>query len=568
MDEIGSTAGGPGAATDRLVDEAVSSNPSMAYRRPGATLDASPVGMAAEQRQKWEEPMMEPRTRASNSRLSRRQAILLGLEMAIGAGLLTATGTAQAAAAPQPAAPAPTMPASDVRDSDLALRELGEQVRAMMARYQVPGVAVGLILGGENHAAGWGVTNVDYPLPVDTKTIFQIGSSTKPFTGAALMHLVDEGRLSLEVPVRRYLPDLALADPDVAERLTVRHLVTHTAGFFGEEVPDGGRNDDALTRMVPQLVGLPQIAPPGRVFGYNNAAVALAGRVLEVASGRPYEEAVTQLLLTPLGMERSSFFVDDLVTYPVAAGHVGGPDGPEVARPYDGGLLSRAVAPAGGLLSSVDDLLTWARFQLGDGRAADGTRLLAPETLASTHAPQGPGGALGTDDLEGVGVNWLLRRVAAVRTVEHGGTTVAQRSQFVLVPERGFAFVLLTNAPGGSAIRQHLTPWVLDHYLGLREPPLAHIVVPAGQLGEYAGAYGLRAYGAGLRVDRVADGLTLQVLGDDGQAAGPASALAFYAPDRVVETDGPLAGSRTDFLRADGGAVRWLRNRGRLWEWL
>jgi hypothetical protein len=211
-------------------------------------------------------------------------------------------------------------------------------------------------------------------------------------------------------------------------------------------------------------------------------------------------------------------------------------------------------------------MLIWARFQLGDGRAADGTRLLAPETLAATHAPQGPGGALGTDDLEGVGVNWLLRRMAGVRTVEHGGTTVAQRSQFVLVPERGFAFVLLTNAPGGGAIRQHLTPWVLEHYLGLREPPLAHVGVPAAQLGEYVGTYGLRAYGAGLTVDRVADGLTLQLLADDGQAAGPAAALAFYAPDRVVEPDGPQTGNRTDFLRADGGPVRWLRHRGRLWE--
>jgi CubicO group peptidase (beta-lactamase class C family) len=509
---------------------------------------------------------MDPRARPPSSRLSRRQAMLLGLKMAVAAGLLAATGTGQAAAAPQPTAPAPAMPRRDGQDVDPTLRDLGAQVRALMAHHQVPGVAVGLLLDGEQHATGWGVTNVEYPLPVDAGTIFQIGSTTKPFTGAALMRLADEGRLDLDDPVRRYLPDLVLADPGVAERITVKHLVTHTAGFFGEEVPDGGRNDDALARMVPRLVGLPQIAPLGQVFGYNNAGVALAGRVLEAVSGRPYEDAVAHLLLGPLGMERSSFFVDDLVTYPVAAGHLSGPDGPHVARPYDGGLLSRAVAPTGGLLSSVGDMLRWAHFQLGDGTTADGTRLLAPETLARTHTPLGPGGALGSDDLEGVGVNWLLRRVAGVRTVEHGGTTVAQRSQLVLVPERGFAFVLLTNAPGGSAIRRHLTPWVLDHYLGLREPSLAHVDVPAARFGEYAGAYGLRAYGAGLRVDRVADGLTLQLLGEDGAPTGSAAALAFYAPDRVVEVDGPLAGNRTDFLRADGGPVRWMRHRGRLWE--
>jgi hypothetical protein len=237
-----------------------------------------------------------------------------------------------------------------------------------------------------------------------------------------------------------------------------------------------------------------------------------------------------------------------------------------VARPYDGGLLTRALAPTGGLLSTADDLLRWARFQLGDGRAPDGARLLAPETLARTHTPQGPGGAIGTDDLEGVGVNWLLRRVGGARTVEHGGTTVAQRSQLVLVPERGFAFVLLTNAPGGSALRQQLTPWVLDHYLGLRDPALGRIGLSPERLAPYAGPYGIREIGAGLRIDRAGDGLTLQPLGEDGGPDGPAAPLAFYAPDRAVETDGPSAGNRSDFLRAADGQVAWLRYRGRLWQ--
>jgi CubicO group peptidase (beta-lactamase class C family) len=510
---------------------------------------------------------METTRPVLQNRITRRAALRLLAGTAAGGALAVASGSELAVLGPSAArALAATTPGPDRQDADPALRELGEQVRAMMARSQVPGVAVGLLLDGQQHAAGWGVTNVDYPLPVDAGTIFQIGSTTKPFTGTALMRLADEGRLDLDAPVRRYLPDLLLADPEVTERITVMHLVTHTAGFFGEEVPDGGRNDDALARMIPQLAGLPQIAPLGQVFGYNNAAVALAGRVLEVVSGRPYEDAITQLLLAPLGMARSSFFAADVVTYPVAAGHTPGPDGPWVARPYDGGLLSRAVAPAGGLLSSVDDMLRWARFQLGDGTGVDGTRLLAPDTLARTHTPQGPGGALGTDDLEAVGVNWLLRRVGGARTVEHGGTTVAQRSQFVLVPERGFAFVLLTNASGGSALRQQLTPWVLEHYLGLREPALPRVNVSAAQLAEYAGAYGLRAYGAGLQVHRDADGLALQVLGDDGASEGPAASLAFYAPDRVVETDGPLPGNRSDFLRTPGGQVRWLRHRGRLWE--
>jgi CubicO group peptidase (beta-lactamase class C family) len=480
----------------------------------------------------------------------------LGLTAAAATAGLAAPGASGRAASAAPAAP----------DADPALDALGEQVRPLMARHQVPGVAAGVLLDGQAHTAGWGVTNVEAPLPVDGGTVFQIGSTTKTFTGAALMRLAEEGRLDPGAPVRRYLPDLRMADPDVAERMTLRHLVTHTAGFFGELPPDGGRNDDALARMVPQLEGLPQVAPLGRYFSYNNTGVSLAGRVLEVAAGQPYEDAVTRLFLAPLGMTRSSFFLQDVVTYPVAAGHVPGPEGPRVSRPYDGGLLTRSVAPAGGLLSTAEDVLRWARFQLGDGTAPDGTRLLARETLARTHAPHGPGGALGPDDLEGVGVNWLLGRVGGVRVLEHGGTTALHRSQLVLVPERGFAFVLLANAPGGGALRQQLTPWVLEHYLGLREPPLPRIAVPAERRAEYTGEFGLRGVAAAMRIDRAGDGLVLQILGDDGAPQGPAAPQAFYAPDRVVETDGPTEGSRADFLRADDGRVGWLRHRGRLWE--
>jgi CubicO group peptidase (beta-lactamase class C family) len=504
--------------------------------------------------------------RPPQPRTTRLGALRLLAATAAGGALAAAAGPTMAASAASVPPSAPGSPTVGEADTDPALAALGEQVRALMARHQVPGVAVGVLLDGRAHAAGWGVTNVEAPLPVDAGTVFQIGSTTKTFTGAALMRLADAGRLDLEAPVRAYLPDFRVADPEVTERMTLRHLVTHTAGFFGEEVPDGGRGDDALARMVPQLAALPQMAPLGRYFGYNNAAVALAGRVLEAVSGRPYEDAVAELLLAPLGMARSSFFAADVVTYPVAAGHATGPEGPRVVRPYDGGLLTRALAPTGGLLSTADDLLRWARFQLGDGTATDGTRLLAPETLARTHAPQGPGGAIGTDDLEGVGVNWLLRRVGGVRTVEHGGTTPAHRAQLVLVPERGFAFVLLTNAPGGSALRQQLTAWALEHYLGLREPPLPRVGVPAERLVAYAGAYGLRGHPAPLRIDRAGHGLALQLLGEDGAPQGPAAPLAFYAPDRAAETDGPLAGSRSDFLRADDGRVGWLRYRGRLWE--
>src|SRR5215203_1727366 len=103
--------------------------------------------------------MMEPRALALSSHLSRRQAVLLGVKGAVGAGLLAAAETAHAApAAPSPVL-APATPDSDAQDADPALRDLGEHVRTLMALHQVPGVAIGLLLDGRAHAAGWGVTN-------------------------------------------------------------------------------------------------------------------------------------------------------------------------------------------------------------------------------------------------------------------------------------------------------------------------------------------------------------------------------------------------------------------------
>jgi CubicO group peptidase (beta-lactamase class C family) len=290
--------------------------------------------------------------------------------------------------------------------------------------------------------------------------------------------------------------------------------------------------------------------------------VALAGGVLATVSGGAYEDAINNLLLTPLGMRRSSFFLGDVVDYSVAAGHVMSPNGLQVERPWSSGLLTRSLAPTGGLLSTADDMLRWAGFQLGNGRADDGTVLLSRDTLVLTHTQLAPAGGIGTDDYDGVGMNWLLRKVGGVQIVEHGGTTPGQRARVLLVPERNFAFVLLTNSPGGSAIRNHLTAWVLDHYLGVRQSPRTPMDPPDAMLSNFSGSYGVSPYWVPARVVRDGHRVMLQQLDDDGSPQGPPAALEFYAPDRGALPDGNLA----DFLRDDSGDVRWMRFLGRVFS--
>ena len=170
--------------------------------------------------------------------------------------------------------------------------ELEERLADAAGRHGVPGVAVGILRGGEEQYACYGVTSIENPLPVDEATLFQIGSNTKTYTATAAMRLVEQGRLSLDAPVRAYVPELRLKDESVAERVTVRQLFNHTAGWAGDHFLDTGFGDDALARYVESMAGLEQRSPLGAVASYNNASLCLAGRVIEKVTQTTYEAAL------------------------------------------------------------------------------------------------------------------------------------------------------------------------------------------------------------------------------------------------------------------------------------
>ena len=274
--------------------------------------------------------------------------------------------------------------------SDPLLAELDAKIRAGMQAYGIPGVAVGLIHGSTTFIRGYGVTNVDYPVPVDGDTLFRIGSTAKTFTGSTAMRLVERGDLDLDARVRKYLPHFKTSQAQVANRVTVRQLLNHSAGWLGEYYGDLGRGDDALARYVEAMAKLPQLTPVGEVFGYNNAALVLAGRVIEAVTGSTYEQAVKQLLLDPLRLDHSRFFSDEIIGFNVAAAHAMVERKPVVNTSF--WHTARTLNPTGGLISSVRDQLEYARFHLGDGTAPDGTRLLTKKSLLEMRSNPGPGG--------------------------------------------------------------------------------------------------------------------------------------------------------------------------------
>jgi CubicO group peptidase (beta-lactamase class C family) len=249
---------------------------------------------------------------------------------------------------------------SQIADPDF--RQLGEYIVGRMQEYHVPGVAAAVLRDGQEYTAGFGITNVEAPVPVDANTLFQIGSITKTFTATVALRLMEAGKLDLDAPIRKYLPDLKLRDEAAAAGATLRHLFSHTGGWLGDYFDDTGSGDDALTKIVANMAELPQFTPLGETFSYNNAGFYLAGHVIETITGKSYEANVKELVFDPLGMDNSFFYANDAISRRVAVGHSVHDGKPVVARPW---ALARAAHAAGGIASTVTDMLKYARFQLG-----------------------------------------------------------------------------------------------------------------------------------------------------------------------------------------------------------
>lgn len=435
--------------------------------------------------------------------------------------------------------------------------ELHDFIEERMAHYHVPGVAVGVYDDGAQQVGGLGVTNVDHPLSVNERTLYQIGSITKTFVGTTAMRLVEQGKLDLDAPIHTYLPGLKLADAEATEHATMKHLLTHTGGWVGDYFDDLGAGDDALEKMMTAMANVPQVAPIGTLWSYNNAGFYLAGRVIEVLTGQPFEAAVQSLVLDPLGMAHTYFFARNIVTERFAVGHTVKDGTPTVARPWE---LPRTANPAGGLLSDVLDLLVYARFHMGDGTAQDGARVLTPESLAFMQSPlyaKGSGGEMG--------LTWMLEDVGGVRTVRHGGGTVGQQTTLVLVPSHHFALTVLTNADRGSELHGEATQWLLKKYLGLEEPEPTPLDATAEQLAPYAGRY--TAAGQNLELSVSGSGFMLQRIPKGGfpnkeitaPELPPPVRAALYGENLLIGLDEPMKGTRGEFLRDPDGAITWLR---------
>lgn len=327
----------------------------------------------------------------------------------------------------------------EARPETVDYGELEKVVLAELKESNTPGAAVAIISGDRViFAKGFGVANVETGTPVTTEMLFRLGSTTKMFTGAALVLLDEAARIKLDAPIGRYAKEL---HPRLAS-LTAHQLLSHTAGVADFAPPFISHDDAALAKMVRAWRDDALFTEPGQVYSYSSPGYWLAGYVIEEAGGKPYADMMDELLFQPLAMKSTTLRPSVAMTYPLAMGHsAGGAEAPKIIRPAFNNV---AMWPAGSIYSNVKDLSRFVIALLNEGRL-DGKQVFSPSLsarLGARHAAM-PGAA---DVNYGYGLLSYDQR--GVRVVTHGGFSRGYGSMIQMVPAHRFAVIVQTNKSG------------------------------------------------------------------------------------------------------------------------
>jgi CubicO group peptidase (beta-lactamase class C family)/predicted alpha/beta-fold hydrolase len=428
----------------------------------------------------------------------------------------------------------------------LDVRHWQQRLSALAAAHGVPGAALGIQRLGEDPVfARHGVLNARTGAAVTDDSLFQIGSMTKVWTATAIMRLVDDGILDLDRPVVEYVPEFRSSDENVTRSVTLRHLLTHTSGIDGDVFTDTGRGDDTLEKYVALLDGVAQNHPLGATMSYCNSGYVLAGRVIEKVTGTTWDQAMRDILMTPLGLTHSATLPEEVLLFSAAVGHTDVRDGEPVVAPA--WMLPRAMGPAGLVCSTTADVLAFARMHLRGGLADDGTRVLSAESVdrmqrreVDVPNPYTLGDAWG--------IGWILFDWGGRRLYGHDGNTIGQAAFLRVLPDEDLAVTLLTNGGNSHELYLELFGEIFSELADVRlpaeqTPPEEPFVADFSPL---LGTYDREGVRAEVRADD--DGLRLRTT-----LTGP---LAELLPE-PVEEHALIPVRENEFVLRAEGANAW-----------
>jgi CubicO group peptidase (beta-lactamase class C family) len=352
-----------------------------------------------------------------------------------------------------------------------------------IARYDLPGIAVGVVQDGKvvyTHAAGELVTGSGRK--IDSDTLFKIASNSKAMTAALLARLVDQGKLKWDDPVVKYLPDFRMHDPWVTREMQVRDLLIHNSGLGAGAGDLMLWPDPNLFTRADVMHGLRYLKPVYSFrsrYAYDNTLYIVAGEVAAAAGGATYEELVRRELFEPLGMRRCQVgeFKRD------AVGNVAQPharrEGRNVPTRVDGDTIPNVpMMAAGGIRCSLDDMLTWTTMWLQPDKAGlvDGKPWLSQqqrEEVWKPHTIMPLSKRMREWDhshYSAYGYGWRLTDVDGTWKVSHTGTLGGMYSALTLLPEKNVGFVIMINGDADDA-RTVLTQALVKHFTAPQSNP-------------------------------------------------------------------------------------------------
>ena len=358
----------------------------------------------------------------------------------------------------------PVIPPAQAGMKAEPLARISEWLKDFVANHEIAG-AVSLVArnGSIVHREATGWADVEKQIPMQKDSLFQIASMTKPITATALMILIDRGKVQLDDPVGRYLPEfqgITVKGQPLTTPVTVKHLLTHTSGLTGSQ-----RTEATLQATVEQIAKGGLSFQPGERWNYS-PGLTVCGRIIEVVANMPYEQFLQKEIFEPLGMVDTTFVPSEAQRARLAKAYQRTNDGKLTSGGGASWLIEdsgvRAPNPSGGLYSTAGDLVRFYQMVLNGGELC-GRRILSEEAVRLMTSVQ-------TDDLQtgftpgnGWGLGWCIVRnpqgvteMLSPGTFGHGG---AFGTQGWIDPQRKMIFVLLvqrTNFPNadGSAVRE------------------------------------------------------------------------------------------------------------------
>jgi CubicO group peptidase (beta-lactamase class C family) len=315
--------------------------------------------------------------------------------------------------------------------------QIENYVQQQASAFHIPGTALGIVNGSQPVLLkGFGNSTAD--------TSFFLGSMSKSFTALAIMQLVDQGKVNLDAPVQTYIPWFKIGDGSESSAITVLQLLDQTSGISTQAGLTELNFTPATTfvQAIHDYETFPLTARPGTLFQYSNANYSLAGYIVEQASGQSYNSYVQQHIFVPLGMTHT-YTMSDTVREPGLTrgnltwfGLISQPVTDSFAPP---------VVPAGGIISSVSDMMHYLIAQMNGG-VYNGTRIVSAKAIQEMHTPLSPPNMhIQVPDATSYGMGWGVGTISGQPVIAHGGQTHDFDAEMAILPEKQIAVVVLMN---------------------------------------------------------------------------------------------------------------------------